>query len=47
LQVESPPEAVALQVLEALPSILREQPSAPNRPAMLLDGAGRITQSLN
>jgi shikimate kinase len=47
LQVEATPEAVALQVLEALPSILREQPSAPLRPAMLLDGAGQITQSLN
>jgi shikimate kinase len=47
LQGESPPEAVALQVLEALPTILREQPSAPLRPAMLLDGAGQITQSLN
>jgi shikimate kinase len=47
VQVEAPPETVALQVLEALPSILREQPSAPRTPAMLLDGEGQITQSLN
>ena len=47
VQVEAPPEAVALQVLEALPTILREQPSAPRTPAMLLDGEGEITQSLN
>jgi len=47
VQVEAAPEAVALQVLEALPSILREQPSAPLEPAMLLDGEGTITPSLN
>ena len=47
VQVEAAPEAVALQVLEALPSILREQPSAPLGPAMLLDGEGQITPSLN
>ena len=47
VQVEAPPEAVALQVLEALPAILRERPSAPPTPALLLDGTGRITPSLN
>ena len=47
VQVEAAPEAVALQVLEALPSILREQPSAPLGPATLLDGEGQITPSLN
>lgn len=47
VQVEAPPEAVALQVLEALPSILREKPSAPLKPAMLLDREGQFTQSLN
>ena len=47
VQVEAPPEAVALQVLEALPAILRERPSAPPTPALLLDGKGRITPSLN
>ena len=47
VQVEAPPEAVALQVLEALPAILRERPSAPRTPALLLDGKGRITPSLN
>jgi shikimate kinase len=47
VQVEAAPEAVALQVLEALPSILREQPSAPLGPATLLDGKGQITPSLN
>ena len=47
VQVEAAPEAVALQVLEALPSILREQTSAPLGPAMLLDREGQITPSLN
>lgn len=47
VQMEAPPEAVALQVLEALPSILREKPSAPLKPAMLLDREGQFTQSLN
>jgi len=47
VQVEAPPEAVALQVLEALPSILKERSSQPGAPAVLLDGEGRITPSLN
>jgi shikimate kinase len=47
VQVEAPPEAVALQVLEGLPTILRERASQPGRPAVLLDGEGRITPSLN
>ena len=47
VQVEAAPEAVARQVLEALPSILREQTSAPLGPAMLLDREGQITPSLN
>ena len=47
VQVEAPPEAVALQVLEALPTILRERPRAPRTPALLLDSKGQITPSLN
>jgi shikimate kinase len=47
VQVEAPPETVALQVLEALPTILRERPSAPRTPALLLDSQGQITPSLN
>jgi len=47
VQVEAPPEGVALQVLEALPSILKERSSQPRTPAVLLDGEGRITPSLN
>jgi shikimate kinase len=47
VQTGAPPEAVALQVLEALPSILRERSSPPASPAVLLDGDGRITPSLN
>jgi shikimate kinase len=46
-QSDGPPEAVARQVLEALPGILRERPSAPQTPAMLLDGEGQIRPSLN
>ena len=46
-QVDGPPEAVALQVLEALPGILKEGPLEPRRPATLLDREGRITPSLN
>lgn len=41
------PEAVADQVLEALPQILREQPQAPAQPARLVDADGAITASLN
>jgi len=47
VQVEAPPEAVALQVLEALPTILRERASQPGTPAVLLDSEGKITPSLN
>jgi hypothetical protein len=47
VQEEAPPEAVALQVLEALPSILKERSSQPGTPAVLLNGEGRITPSLN
>jgi len=47
VQVEAPPEAVALQVLEALPTILQVRACPPGTPAALLDGEGRITTSLN
>ncbi|MEI6617163.1 MAG: shikimate kinase, partial [Cyanobium sp. ELA507] len=43
----APPEAVALQVLEGLPAILREATRAPADPITLVDGEGRITPSLN
>ncbi len=43
----APPEAVALQVLEGLPAILREATRAPAEPITLMDGEGRITPSLN
>ena len=46
-QGDGAPEAVARQVLEALPTILRDRTSAPQTPAMLVDGEGRITPSLN
>ncbi|MCS5693859.1 shikimate kinase [Cyanobium sp. FGCU-6] len=42
-----PPEAVAAQVLAALPTILRELTPPPQAPATLVDGEGRITPSLN
>jgi len=47
LQADAPPETVALQVLEALPTILRERSSPPESPAVLLGGDGQITPSLN
>ena len=40
-------EAVAELVLQALPSILRERPGAPEGPALLRDGEGGMTHSLN
>ena len=47
LQGEGPPEAVARQVLEGLPAILRDQPEPAPAPVSLVDGEGRITSSLN
>jgi shikimate kinase len=41
------PEAVAQQVLEALPAILKDRPEAPAEPVRLETGDGTITQSLN
>lgn len=41
------PAQVALKVLEALPSILRERPAPPAAPLTLLDGEGNRTASLN
>lgn len=41
------PAAVADQVLDALPAILREQPQAPAQPVRLVDADGGITTSLN
>jgi shikimate kinase len=41
------PQAVAAQVLAALPTILRELPPPPQTPVSLVDGDGRITPSLN
>ncbi|WP_050757122.1 shikimate kinase [Cyanobium sp. PCC 7001] len=47
LQSGDPPEAVAAEVLAALPSILRERPTAPGQPVLLRDGEGQLTPSLN
>ena len=41
------PEEVARQVLEALPTILKERPEAPAAPVLLETDDGTITQSLN
>jgi shikimate kinase len=41
------PAAVAAQVLTALPTILRERPQPPDAPALLQDGDGQLTRSLN
>ena len=47
LQREGPPEAVARQVLEALPGILREPRRQPPRPVRLIDGEGHPTDTIN
>jgi shikimate kinase len=41
------PGAVALRLLEALPGVFRQQEAPPQAAAALVDGEGRITQSLN
>ena len=47
-QQGEPPEQVAQKVLEALPSILKQQAEAPTPGDLVLRGAdGNITQSLN
>jgi len=47
LQDGRPPEQVAQQVIEALPGILRQRPTAPTQPVALVDSDGAIAQSLN
>lgn len=47
LQDGSPPQAVAQQVLRALPAILRQRPAAPSQPVALIDSDGAIASSLN
>ncbi len=42
-----PPREVALQVIEALPAILRQRPAAPSQPVALVDSDGAIAHSLN
>ena len=41
------PEAVAALVLQGLPSILKERPGQPETAALLSDGDGDLTPSLN
>lgn len=43
----APPAAVAEQVLEALPSVIRSRPAPPAQPAVLQNDEGQFTQSLN
>ena len=47
LQDGSPPQAVAEQVIRALPAILRQRPAAPSQPVALIDSDGAIASSLN
>jgi len=47
LQAGGSPEAVALQVLEALPGVLREPTTTPPDPVRLVDGAGHHRPSVN
>jgi len=47
LQDGRPPEAVAQQVIEALPAILRQRPAAPTQPVALIDSDGAIANSFN
>jgi shikimate kinase len=47
LQDGRPPQAVAQQVIQALPAILRQRPSAPSQPVALIDSDGAIASSLN
>ncbi len=47
LQDGRSPQAVALQVIEALPAILRQRPAAPAQPATLIDRDGASAASLN
>ena len=47
LQDGRPPEDVALQVIEALPAILRQRPAAPTQPVGLVDSDGAIASSFN
>jgi shikimate kinase len=46
-QAGGPPEAVALQVLEALPAVLRHPGTEPPEPARLLDQDGHACGSIN
>ncbi|MEA5424622.1 shikimate kinase [Synechococcus sp. CCY9202] len=47
VQGSGPPEQVALQVLDGLPSILKERQAGPSEPLTLINGDGAITSSLN
>ncbi|SBO44797.1 shikimate kinase [Cyanobium sp. NIES-981] len=47
LQNGAPPEAVAAEVIAALPAILRQRPAAPEQPVLLCDAGGHLTTSLN
>ncbi len=47
LQSGEGPEDVALQVLNAIPSILKEREAPPEQPVMLQNAEGHITPSLN
>jgi shikimate kinase len=47
LQSGGPPEAVARQVLEALPGVLREPSTTPPDPVRLVDGEGQHRPSIN
>ncbi len=43
----APPPAVAEQVLEALPSLIKNRPAPPAQPVVLTNDEGQFTQSLN
>ena len=47
LQGGEPPQQVALNVLEALPSILKRRQAPPEQPVLLRTAEGQITASLN
>ncbi len=47
LQDGRPADAVAQQVIAALPAILRQRPAAPTEPVALIDSDGAIASSLN
>ncbi|MDM7938260.1 MAG: shikimate kinase [Cyanobium sp. CZS 48M] len=47
LQDGRPPAAVAQQVLEAIPTVLRQREAPPQTPAQLIDENGASTASLN